>query len=73
MHLLQADIKLTLHYQWLSDGTTKDTHVHDDGLSPSVIKALVTQTQRKRFFLPSASVAIFFHGKEEIISFPSCS
>ena len=34
------------------------TNVHDDGLSPSVMKALVTQTQRKSFFLFSVSLCL---------------
>ena len=44
------------------------TNVHDDGSSPSVMKALATESRSHRgkaFFLfsVSASVAIFFHGK----------
>ena len=40
------------------------SNVHDDGSSPSVMKALATETQRKSFFsLLCAFVAIFFHGK----------
>ena len=52
------------------------TNVHDDGLSPSVMKALVTETQRKSFFsLLRVSVAIFFHGKDTKTQsfFRSCS
>ena len=29
-------------------GTTKDTNVHDDGLSPSVMKAFATESRRHR-------------------------
>ena len=42
------------------------TNVHDDGLSPSVMKALATEPQRKSFCSSPclcACVAIFFHGK----------
>ena len=55
---LSQTLSLSLYYQWVSDGTTKDTNVHDDGLSPSVMKALVTQTQRKSFFLFSVSLCL---------------
>ena len=47
------------------------TNVHDDGLSPSVMKALATEPRRHRgkafFSSPClcASVAIFFHGKDK--------
>ena len=53
----------------VKDGTTKDTNVHDDGLSPSVMKALATESRRHRgkafFSSPClcASVVILFHGK----------
>ena len=46
-----------------------DTNVHDEGLSPSVMKALATESRRHRgkafFSSPClcACVAIFFHGK----------
>ena len=56
--LLGWTLSLSHHYQWLSDGITKSTNVHDDGLSPSVMKALVTETQRKSFFLFSVSLCL---------------
>ena len=40
--------------------------MYDDGWSPSVLKAFVTLTQRKNFFL--FSVAIFFHGKDDDVA-----
>ena len=47
---------------------TKATNIHDDDWSPSVMKALATESRRhggKAFFSsPCASVAIFFHGKD---------
>ena len=51
-------LSLSLHHPWLADGATKDTNVHDDGLSPSVMKGLVTETQRKSFFLFSVSLCL---------------
>ena len=51
-------LSLPLHCQWLSDGTTKATNAHDEGLSPSVMRALATQTQRKSFFLFSVSLCL---------------
>ena len=47
------------------------TDIHDDGLSPSVMKALAAESRRHRgtAFLssPCASVAIFFHGKHKTL------
>ena len=48
-------LSLPLHYQWLSDGTTKATNVHDEGLSPSVMKALDTE---EKLFLFSVSLCL---------------
>ena len=45
-----------------------NTNVHDNGLSPSVMKALATEKRRKSFLTYPwlcARVAIYFHGKKQ--------
>ena len=57
---------------------TRITNVHDDGSSPSVMKALTTETRRHRgkafFSSPClcASVVIFFHGKRKALLCALC-
>ena len=57
-------LNLPRHYQWLSDGTTKDTNVHDDGLSPLCHESFSDADTEDKLFSLCLSVAIFLHGKE---------
>ena len=63
-------LSLPLHYQWLSDGTTKYTNVHDDGLSPSVMKGLARH--RGKAFFSSACLRGNFLSRQRQYQLPGC-